>query len=195
MYDATLATSFDADYEMFYGTDSAVMLRGNKAWMFKEVDAPLLGWEVYARKDEFYRETGIALVANATKLVAQGNKPVEEAPYSSTPLHYALESFITNTGALAGGVEDFTASFGNDPKAPDIEGWGVFFIGQRGSLQVNRMGYAVRPNVQTTTNRVGAPPPPERCPPAPQHNASGSRPPPCGSGARRCSRRSCASGR
>jgi len=102
---------------MFYGTDSAVMLRGNKAWMFKEVDAPLLGWEVYARKDEFYRETGIALVANATKLVAQGNKPVEEAPYSSTPLHYALESFITNTGALAGGVEDFTASFGNDAKA------------------------------------------------------------------------------
>ena len=54
-YEATLANSFDSDYEMFYGTDSAVMLRGNKAWMFKEVDAPLLGWEVYARKDEFYR--------------------------------------------------------------------------------------------------------------------------------------------
>ena len=48
----------------------------------------------------------------------------------------------------------------NDPKAPDIEGWGVFFIGQRGSLQVNRMGYAVRPNVPTTNNRVGPPPPP-----------------------------------
>lgn len=116
-YEATLANSFDSDYEMFYGTDSAVMLRGNKAWMFKEVDAPLLGWEVYARKDEFYRETGIALVANATKLVAQGNKPVEEAPYSSTPLHYALEAFISNTSALAGDVENFTSSFGNDPKA------------------------------------------------------------------------------
>ena len=102
---------------MFFGTDSAVMLRGNKAWMFKEVDAPLLGWEVYARKDEFYKETGIALVANATKLVAQGTKPVEEAPYSSTPLHYALESFIANTGSLAADVEDFTSGFGNDPKA------------------------------------------------------------------------------
>ena len=116
-YDSTLANSFDSEYEMFYGTDSAVMLRGNKAWMFKEVDAPLLGWEVYARKDEFYKETGIALVANATKLVAQGNKPVEQAPYSDTPLHYALESFITNTGALAGGVEDFLANFGDNPKA------------------------------------------------------------------------------
>ena len=47
-----------------------------------------------------------------------------------------------------------------DEKAPDIEGWGVYFIGQRGSLQVNRMGYALRPNVPATPNRVGPPPPP-----------------------------------
>jgi len=117
-YESTLANSFDSDYEMFYGTDSAVMLRGNKAWMFKEVDAPLLGWEVYARKDEFFKETGIALVANATKLVAQGNKPVEEAPYTNTPLSYALEAFIANSGTLAGDVEDFKSNFGDsDPKA------------------------------------------------------------------------------
>src|SRR5258705_542690 len=93
------------------------MLRGNKAWMFKEVDAPLLGWEVYARKDEFFKETGIPLVANATNLVAQGNKPGEEAPYGSTPLHYALEAFVRNTGTLAGSVEDFVSNFGNDTKA------------------------------------------------------------------------------
>jgi len=31
--------------------------------MFKEVDSPLLGWEVYARKENFYKETGIALIA------------------------------------------------------------------------------------------------------------------------------------
>jgi hypothetical protein len=102
---------------MFYGTDSAVMLRGNKAWMFKEVDAPLLGWEVYARKDEFFKETGIALVANATKLVAQGTKPVEEAPYTNTPLSYALEAFIANSATLASGVEDFISNFGENPKA------------------------------------------------------------------------------
>ena len=46
IYDATLANSFDSDYEMIYGTDAAVMMRGAKAWMFKESDAPLLGWEV-----------------------------------------------------------------------------------------------------------------------------------------------------
>jgi len=118
VYDCTLANSFDADYEMLYGTDSAVMLRQNKAWMFKEVDSPLLGWEVYARKDEFYKETGIALVANATKLVAQGDKPVEDAPFTNTPLYYALEAFLTNTEILKTGIEDFSASFDiNDAKA------------------------------------------------------------------------------
>ncbi len=110
-YDATLANSFDSDYEMFYGTDSAVMLRANKAWMFKEVDSPLLGWEVYARKDEFYKETGIALVANATKLVAQGANPVEDAPYTNTPLSYALEAFINNTSLIGAAVEDFASNF------------------------------------------------------------------------------------
>ena len=48
----------------------------------------------------------------------------------------------------------------NDPKAPDIEGWGVFFYSGNGSLQVNRMGWALRPTVATTRNRVGAEPPP-----------------------------------
>ena len=48
-FDATIASSFDASYELFHGSDSSVMIRDNKAWMFKEVDAPLLGWEVYAK--------------------------------------------------------------------------------------------------------------------------------------------------
>jgi predicted dehydrogenase len=48
----------------------------------------------------------------------------------------------------------------DDPKAPDIEGWGVYFYGSNGTLQVNRMGYAVRPTVRTTGNRVPAEPPP-----------------------------------
>jgi predicted dehydrogenase len=111
MYHCTLGNSFDADYEMYYATDGAIMLRQNKAWMFKEVDAPLLGWEVYARKDQFYQETGIALVANATKLAAQGDKPVEEAPYKSSPLFYALEAFVNNCHVVSSGVEDFLATF------------------------------------------------------------------------------------
>ena len=40
----------------------------------------------------------------------------------------------------------------------DIEGWGVYFLGTNGSLQVNRMGYAVRPYVAKTQRKVGPPP-------------------------------------
>lgn len=116
-YEGTLANSFDSDYEMLYGTDAAVMLRGNKAWMFKEVDSPLLGWEVYARKDSFYKETGIALVANATKSVQKEEKPGEETPYTNTVLSSALEAFITNSNLIGGAVEDFTANFGDDEPA------------------------------------------------------------------------------
>ncbi|MBI5772143.1 MAG: Gfo/Idh/MocA family oxidoreductase [Verrucomicrobia bacterium] len=113
-YECTLANSFDSDYEMLFGSDAAVMLRGNKAWMFKEVDSPLLGWEVYARKDDFFKETGIALVANATKLAAQGANPVEDAPFTNTPLSYALESFIANSNSTGAGVEDFLSNFGDN---------------------------------------------------------------------------------
>ncbi|MBT8401912.1 MAG: Gfo/Idh/MocA family oxidoreductase [Rhodothermia bacterium] len=95
-YDASLATSFDDAYDMFYGSDSTIMLRDSKGWMFKEVDAPLLGWEVYARKDTFYREKGIALVANATQLEAQGQDPAADDPNVETPLFYALKEFIDN---------------------------------------------------------------------------------------------------
>ena len=72
LFDATLVSGFDAMYDLYFGSDSTIILRDNKAWMFKEVDAPQLGWEVYARKDKFYKETGIALLANATKLDAMG---------------------------------------------------------------------------------------------------------------------------
>ena len=109
MYDATLANSFDADYEVYYGTDSAIMIRGSRAWLFKEVDSPLLGWEVYARKDEFFKETGIALVANATKSTPPAGEGVESL--TTTPLYYALESFVANCGEIGAAVEDFNATF------------------------------------------------------------------------------------
>jgi len=111
LYDCTLGNSFDGEYEMYYGTDAAVLIRENKSWMFKEADSPLLGWEVYARKDTFYRETGIALVANATKLVAQGDQPVEAAPFADPPVYFALEAFISNVNEISAAVEDFQAAF------------------------------------------------------------------------------------
>ncbi len=93
-YSATLANSFEGEHDVFFGSDAAVLIRDNKAWMFKETDAPLLGWEVYARKDDFLEDSGIALVANATKILAQGKKPAEAASQTEPPLKYALEKFI-----------------------------------------------------------------------------------------------------
>lgn len=116
VYDCTLANSFDSDYEVYYGSDAAIMIRENKAWMFKEVDSPMLGWEVYARKDAFYKETGIALVANATKIAAQGANPAEEPP-AKPPLYFALENFLRNAGELDAAIEDFTSVFGSDDPA------------------------------------------------------------------------------
>ena len=115
-FEASIATSFDSDYEVYYGSDSAIMVRESKAWMFKEVDAPLLGWEVYARKESFYKETGIALVMDASKSAAQG-AGAEEVPVI-TPLQYALEAFIANTHSHHAAVEDFAANFDvNDTEA------------------------------------------------------------------------------
>jgi predicted dehydrogenase len=80
--------------DTFHGSDAAILIRDNKGWMFKEVDAPLLGWEVYARKDDFLSDSGIALVANATKILAQGKKPAEAASDTDSPLKYSLEKFV-----------------------------------------------------------------------------------------------------
>ena len=94
IYDATLANSFDGEYEMLYGSWAAIMMRESKAWMFKEVDSPLLGWEVYAAKVQFYKDTGIALVADASKPkpAAPQPQPGQETPFANTPLSFALRT-------------------------------------------------------------------------------------------------------
>jgi predicted dehydrogenase len=108
--DASLANSFDSAYEILYGSFSAVMLRhdedGSRAWLFKEVDSPLLGWEVYPPKVQFYKETGITLMAGASKTPPK-QKEGEALPPTVTPLQHALAAFITNSGLIAKGVESF----------------------------------------------------------------------------------------
>jgi predicted dehydrogenase len=122
IYDATLANSFDAEYDMYYGTNATVMLRERRGWMFKEVDSPLLGWEVYARKETFFKEVGIVLAANATKLAAQGeNALIDTQVATQGSLFYALEAFIVNTDLVKTGVDDFTANFGADDQAALVE--------------------------------------------------------------------------
>lgn len=117
-YDATLCNSFDANYEMFFGTDAAVMLRGSNAWMFKEVDSPLLGWEVYAKKELFYKETGIALKADGSKSVNQVGKqePTPEELIKSTPLFYSLQAFVRNSKELVAKAQDMQEAFGEVDK-------------------------------------------------------------------------------
>jgi predicted dehydrogenase len=118
MYQGTLCNSFEGSYEIFYGSDAAVMLRESKAWMFKEVDSPLLGWEVYATKETFGKETGIVLRAGASKAVPADASASSEAQITSTPLYYALQNFVRNCADVSAKAEDFKAMVGDDdPKA------------------------------------------------------------------------------
>ncbi len=112
-FDSTLANSFEGEYDVLYGSDAAVMLRDNKGWMFKEVDSPLFGWEVYAKKEVFFKETGIALLADASKPKPAGEEAAE-VPFTNTPLYYALQNFLRNCGDVTAAIEDFISSFGAD---------------------------------------------------------------------------------
>lgn len=112
-YNASLATSFDAEYELLYGTDATVMMREGKSWMFKEVDSALLGWEVYARKDNFYKETGIVLMAGASKQKALTGGATDDAPAVLPPLYHALAAFLGNSAEVSASIADFKASYDN----------------------------------------------------------------------------------
>ena len=116
IYDATLGNSFDAAYEMFYGTNAAVMFRDGKTWMFKEVDSPLLGWEVYAGKDQFYKETGITLLADASKPKPPGGQAPD--PLTTTALFSALQTFARNGNDLIAAKKDYLEAYGD----ADLEG-------------------------------------------------------------------------
>ncbi len=120
-WDGTLANSFDGNYEMFYGSNAAIMLR-DKAWMFEETDAVLQGWEIYAHHDKFYYEEGIALVMGASKSASdKAGKRAEEAPVTNTTLFLlrpAMETFLRNAIELVTGAQEFVELFGaDDPKA------------------------------------------------------------------------------
>ncbi|MFN9743913.1 MAG: Gfo/Idh/MocA family protein [Acidobacteriota bacterium] len=81
---ATLASSFSGSYTLMQGSDSSLMLRENRGWMIKEADSPLLGWEVYAKKEDVHNETGICMVADATKLLEAGKEPGQEGSMEPT---------------------------------------------------------------------------------------------------------------
>jgi len=114
-YDATLNNSFDGDYDMLYGAFAALMMRRGKAWLFKEVDSPLLGWEVYARKDLFFQETGISLALDATKQAALQKKADDKPAAEKTSLQWALEAFVWNADYKRSLLKGFLDSNGGTP--------------------------------------------------------------------------------
>jgi predicted dehydrogenase len=69
---------------------------------------------------------------------------------------------VPDTFSISWLYDNFLMTFANGEvyMGDGIENWGVFFIGNRGSLQVNRQGYAVRPVVPHIIRKQGPPPPP-----------------------------------
>jgi predicted dehydrogenase len=92
-YMATLANSYEGRYELLSGVNSAIKLAWTHAWMFKEADAPTQGWEVYANRQQFHRDEGITLIADATKLASQG-KLQAGIGLPHQPTYYAIADFV-----------------------------------------------------------------------------------------------------
>ena len=98
-FSSTIVSSFGGEYALIQGSESTLMMRENRGWMIKEADSPLIGWEPYARKEQVYDETGICMLADASKILAAGGEPDKDSPTepktdpTTEPLYVALEDF------------------------------------------------------------------------------------------------------
>jgi predicted dehydrogenase len=92
-YGATLASSYGGTHEQFVGTQGTIRLAWSHGWLFKEADAPTQGWEVYATRQQAFGDEGIVLVADATKLAAQGAL-AQGVGLPHPSLYYALVDFV-----------------------------------------------------------------------------------------------------
>jgi len=116
VFTSTIVSGFSGDYALFQGSDSTLMMRSDRSWMVKEADSGLIGWEVYARKEQVYDETGICMVANATKILKENKEPGKDAVADPTqePLYVALDSFARSvrdgSKPTAGAVEGYQAA-------------------------------------------------------------------------------------
>jgi len=110
-HDLTICSSYEKAYEVYLGDQAAMMMRDFKAWLFKELDSPLLGWEVYARHDTFYKELGIALVAGASKQTTLAGSAESFNPYDHDPLYYALFAFTDKAGRQQKEISEFLETY------------------------------------------------------------------------------------
>ncbi len=96
-YHATLTNSYQGAFDLFAGEFGTIYLSGFYGVLFKEADAPSLGWEVYAKRERIAQSEGFLLVANATKLIERGKLPSEEGFQPALEDHdqfVALSHFI-----------------------------------------------------------------------------------------------------
>lgn len=93
MYEATLGNSLGGTHEEIFGIMGSVRLSWTHAWMFKEADSATQGWEVYANRQSFHNDEGITLIAEATKLAAQG-KLKEGVGLPEPPIYYGIADFV-----------------------------------------------------------------------------------------------------
>lgn len=92
-WDGSLGNSFEGTHEVLYGSNGTLLSKGDRAWLFKESDAPTLGWEVYARQEKIADEQGIVLIAGSTKLLDLGLEPSKVGAAAADPLLNALRRF------------------------------------------------------------------------------------------------------
>ncbi len=112
-FNASLASSFGGESEAYHGSDATILMRESSAWMFKEVDSPLLGWEVYAKKEQFQKDTGIVLKVGGSKQ-ASFSEEEAKAEAEKTPLYYSMEAFLRNCSSVDVARKDFVEVFGGD---------------------------------------------------------------------------------
>lgn len=90
---STLANSFSNAYTLFQGNESSLLVRENRGWMIKEADSRMLGWEGYAHKEPCFDETGICMLADATKLDREEQPEDGSVSPTKEALYCALENF------------------------------------------------------------------------------------------------------
>ena len=132
-FEATLTNSFREKYYLLSGGDGSILLKDVHSWWFKEVDAPTVGWEVYASREKIGNEEGIVLRANATKLLQQGKMPSEEGggrgELEDDPLYIALQEFLA--AAAQGNPTGWGAKEGYESAVMAIQAHQALAAGKR----------------------------------------------------------------
>ncbi len=107
-WDGSITNSYGGRFELIHGTMGAVKLGWSHGWLFKESDSPTQGWEVYANRQTFHNDEGITLIADATKLAAQG-KLTDGVGLPHSSLWYGVEAFlkaVAGNGSVVVGAEE-----------------------------------------------------------------------------------------